>query len=200
MIVYVDDLKIAGPKDNVKEAWRLIGAENARTGEKGIVLDEPTPAGKFLGCNRECSEIWAPPTSKDQSLATKLATEAEYDTDAGARATKDGVRKYDAKTDGVHKYDVEVDGIRTYDTNEDAQVTKDGAYTYDAKTDGARTYDANDDAVYDKDGVRRCDAETRVLIPPWCVKYKHIKYDMSDFLGSCVRLYQDLTNAGNVPL
>jgi hypothetical protein len=40
----------------------------------------------------------------------------------------------------------------------------------------------------------------RKLIPPGCILCKHIKYDMSDFLGSCVRLFQDLTNTGNVPL
>jgi hypothetical protein len=38
------------------------------------------------------------------------------------------------------------------------------------------------------------------MIPPGCILYKQIKYDMSDFLGSCVRLCQDLTNTGNVPL
>jgi hypothetical protein len=30
--------------------------------------------------------------------------------------------------------------------------------------------------------------------------YKQIKYDMSDFLGSCVRLYQELTSTQGVPL
>jgi hypothetical protein len=57
VIVYVDDFKIAGPEKNFKTAWELIRAENARTGEKGIVLDDPTPAGKFSGCNHVCSEI-----------------------------------------------------------------------------------------------------------------------------------------------
>jgi hypothetical protein len=32
------------------------------------------------------------------------------------------------------------------------------------------------------------------------VCYKQLKYDMSDFLGSCVRLYQDLTHSHDEPL
>jgi hypothetical protein len=33
-----------------------------------------------------------------------------------------------------------------------------------------------------------------------CVCYEQIKYDMSDFLGSCVRLCKDLTNSHDEPL
>jgi hypothetical protein len=77
MIVYVDDSKISGPADNVKKAWELIRAENARTGKPGIVLDNPTPAGKFLGCSHVCSEDWGPPMSKDRTPMTKLPTEEE---------------------------------------------------------------------------------------------------------------------------
>jgi hypothetical protein len=47
MVVYVDDFKIAGPKDNVKAAWELIRGPNPRAKERGIVLDNPTPTGKF---------------------------------------------------------------------------------------------------------------------------------------------------------
>jgi hypothetical protein len=32
------------------------------------------------------------------------------------------------------------------------------------------------------------------------VRYKQTKYDMSDFLGSCVRLYHELTSTTGVPL
>jgi hypothetical protein len=135
VIVYVDDFKIAGPKDNIEEAWRLIRAENTRTGEKGIVLDEPTPAGKFLGCNHACSEIWAPPMSGDQILEKNLATEDEYDND-------------------------------TTPLNATQSATEEGAQT----TAGT------------------------------LIKCEQINDEMSDFLGSCVRLYQDLTDARNVPL
>jgi hypothetical protein len=55
VIVYVDDFQIPGPERNVKKAWRFIRAENARTGKPGIVLDNPTPAGKVLGCKHVVS-------------------------------------------------------------------------------------------------------------------------------------------------
>jgi hypothetical protein len=68
--------------------------------------------------------------------------------------------------------------------------------------------------IIDKDvGVQDSDnANTKVDVPE-CIPtsgvrdpstgnvcYKQIKYDMSDFLGSCVRLYKDLTNSHDVPL
>ena len=40
--VYVDDFKLVGKKENLKEGWRLI------TGS-GLVLDLPTPLGDYLG-------------------------------------------------------------------------------------------------------------------------------------------------------
>jgi hypothetical protein len=45
------------------------------------------------------------------------------------------------------------------------------------------------------------DPTSGVFGPTTCnVCYKQIKYDMSDFLGSCVRLYQELTSIQGVPL
>ena len=43
--VYVDDFKLVGKKENLKEGWRLI------TGS-GLVLDPPTPLGDYLGCGQ----------------------------------------------------------------------------------------------------------------------------------------------------
>ena len=40
--VYVDDFKLAGPTQNMKEGWRRIRSV--------IKMDEPTPLGKYLGC------------------------------------------------------------------------------------------------------------------------------------------------------
>jgi hypothetical protein len=110
MIVYVDDFKISGPKENVKKAWELIRAENTGTGKPGIVLDNPTPAGQFLGCNRICSEVWAPPMSKDRTPTTKLPTEEEYDNyHAGAppvaQTTKHDAMKCAAGDQGEHDDD-----------------------------------------------------------------------------------------------
>ena len=41
LAVYVDDFKMAGPKMNLKEGWRII--------REGIKADEPAKAGKYLG-------------------------------------------------------------------------------------------------------------------------------------------------------
>jgi hypothetical protein len=79
MIVYADDFKFAGPPDNVRKAWQLMQEPNPRTKERGLILDEPSPAGKFLGFNHICHEIDRPPMSVDHktgvtSLAPEVAT------------------------------------------------------------------------------------------------------------------------------
>ena len=40
--VYVDDFKLVGRKESMKEGWKLIT-------ESGLVLDPPTPLGDYLG-------------------------------------------------------------------------------------------------------------------------------------------------------
>ena len=42
LVVYVDDFRMAGPKENLLEGWNLI--------KKNIRLDPPEPCGKYLGC------------------------------------------------------------------------------------------------------------------------------------------------------
>ena len=51
LTVYVDDFKMAGPKANVKEGWKLL------QGIGKIELDTPTPFGKYLGCNHEVKNV-----------------------------------------------------------------------------------------------------------------------------------------------
>jgi hypothetical protein len=43
LIVYVDDFKMSGPESSVAKGWEGL--------RKGLVIEDPTPAGKFLGCN-----------------------------------------------------------------------------------------------------------------------------------------------------
>jgi len=43
LTVYVDDFKMSGPRENVKAGWKLI--------RQGVKTEEPTPAGKYLGCD-----------------------------------------------------------------------------------------------------------------------------------------------------
>ena len=42
LVVYVDDFKLAGPKGNLKEGWKLI--------RKGIQTGDPEAVNRFLGC------------------------------------------------------------------------------------------------------------------------------------------------------
>ena len=48
LVVYVDDFKLSGPAENIKEGWRLI--------TKHIDMEPPTPTGKFLGCDHKPGE------------------------------------------------------------------------------------------------------------------------------------------------
>ena len=43
LAVYVDDFKMAGPKENMARGWELIGSK--------IDMDTPTPVGRYLGCD-----------------------------------------------------------------------------------------------------------------------------------------------------
>ena len=43
LAVYVDDFKLAGPKENMARGWELIGSK--------IDMDTPSPAGRYLSCD-----------------------------------------------------------------------------------------------------------------------------------------------------
>ena len=45
LVVYVDDFKLAGPKHNIAAGWAAI--------RKNVQMGEPTPLGKFLGCDHK---------------------------------------------------------------------------------------------------------------------------------------------------
>ncbi|CAE8664815.1 unnamed protein product [Polarella glacialis] len=68
LVVYVDDFKLSGPKENLKKGWDLIGRAD------GIKIEPPAPAGKYLGCdhiitNRSIPECFNPRfTAEDTSL------------------------------------------------------------------------------------------------------------------------------------
>ena len=44
-VIYVDDFKMAGPKDNLSSGWSLL--------QKGLVIETPVPIGVYLGCGHE---------------------------------------------------------------------------------------------------------------------------------------------------
>ena len=52
LAVYVDDFKLSGPADKIKLGWELI--------RKELVLDDPTPPGKYLGCHHWVYEVELP--------------------------------------------------------------------------------------------------------------------------------------------
>ena len=45
LVVYVDDFKMAGPKDNLPTGWSLL--------QKGLVIETPVLIGVYLGCGHE---------------------------------------------------------------------------------------------------------------------------------------------------
>ena len=52
LVVYVDDFKMAGPIDAVKEAWRLI-----REVKPTIKMTNPAPVDHYLGCKHDITEV-----------------------------------------------------------------------------------------------------------------------------------------------
>ena len=48
--------KMAGPKRNFDAAWGLV--------RKGLTLDDPTPLGRYLGCDHQMVETKSPITGK----------------------------------------------------------------------------------------------------------------------------------------
>ena len=49
LVVYVNDMKIAGRKAEVAEAWKRLRAE--------VKMDPPEDAGRYLGCARAISYV-----------------------------------------------------------------------------------------------------------------------------------------------
>ena len=49
LVIYVDDIKVAGPKDKLPEVWKLL--------RQGFKIGPEGPAGHFLGCTHEKGEF-----------------------------------------------------------------------------------------------------------------------------------------------
>ena len=45
LVVYVDDFKMAGPRDKLDKGWPLI--------RRGLDIELPGPIGVYLGCSHE---------------------------------------------------------------------------------------------------------------------------------------------------
>ena len=51
LVIYVDDFKMAGPTDNLKNGWELLRNPSDET--PGLVIEDAKPVGLYLGCNQE---------------------------------------------------------------------------------------------------------------------------------------------------
>ena len=60
LVVYVDDFKLAGPVKNLAEGWRLIRGNATSDGGKGLIMEDPTPLGIYLGCNHIQGKVTLP--------------------------------------------------------------------------------------------------------------------------------------------
>ena len=49
LMVYVDDFKMSGPKQNLKKGWDAI--------RKDLKLEDPKPVGKCLGCMHVVKDV-----------------------------------------------------------------------------------------------------------------------------------------------
>ena len=50
LTIYVDDFKLAGPKENLAEGWKLIRGNMTDEGGTGLMMEDPSPLGHYLGC------------------------------------------------------------------------------------------------------------------------------------------------------
>ena len=60
LVIYVDDFKLAGPENNLAEGWRLIRGDANNDGGKGLMTEDPTPLGQYLGCNHIQGSVTLP--------------------------------------------------------------------------------------------------------------------------------------------
>ena len=60
LTIYVDDFKLAGPEGNLAEGWRLIRGDADNDWGKGLIMEDPTPLGHYLGCNHVQGKVTLP--------------------------------------------------------------------------------------------------------------------------------------------
>jgi len=78
LVVYVDDFKLSGPSENMKEGWEMI--------RRSIKTDEPHAPGLFLGCRHNTFEKTLP------ECGTKVRG-MEYDMEDFIRSCVDRYRE-----------------------------------------------------------------------------------------------------------
>ena len=68
MLVYVDDFKMAGPKENLAEAWKTV--------RKDIRVGEPANVDHFLGVKHEFGTFKVP--GKDKPVYGRVLNNADF--------------------------------------------------------------------------------------------------------------------------
>ena len=85
MVAYVDDFKMAGPAEAMKEAWSLLRKQGPN-GTKGLKMDEPKAGNmRYLGCEHKYAKRPVPPnrnflveiTEKQLKPPKKRSTQVE---------------------------------------------------------------------------------------------------------------------------
>ena len=62
LVIYVDDFKMSGPEESLVEGWKKLRSDTSTT--KGIDMDDPTPVGRYLGCEHIVEKRKSPISGK----------------------------------------------------------------------------------------------------------------------------------------
>jgi hypothetical protein len=94
LIVYVDDFKMAGPTDSLKECWALIQSPVA--GKESLKIEPPEPVNRFLGCQHRLTTkhvTWhgGDPTDLDPTIQQRIDEKRQKK--AALREVKEAARK-----------------------------------------------------------------------------------------------------------
>ena len=179
LVVYVDDFKMAGPKDKMKEGWDLISSV--------IKMEEPGPVDRYLGCHHRMQEHDVKTDFQprfDPRLDLRAAEDAE-------KALKGRICKQGKK----QRYKLELakrqakEEAEKRDTGLSGESTDTGGSSAE-ESDGTPRKAKKDKSHPDIGGVIG-----PLLNGPPGKSYqtiKAMKYDMKEFLEQCVDRYTKL--------
>ncbi len=96
LVVYVDDFKLAGPAANLAKGWDLVRSKGKDTA--GIEMDDPTPVGRYLGCEHRLGERTITWHGKDPTAM--MGIETPDDPGAASRAAQEQAELEASETGG----------------------------------------------------------------------------------------------------
>ncbi len=86
--VYVDDFKLVGRQQNLQQGWDLMR-------QHGLVLDQPTPLGAYLGCGQRPHQLSAQEAQRRLENVHPLLKKAGAMTDASKVGNKVNAIRYE---------------------------------------------------------------------------------------------------------